>query len=394
MVKKTNKQLLLCPGPVNTADNVKMAVVLNEIGHREKEFEQLMQRLQAKLLAVFQIRRKKAYVPVVITGSGTAANEAVLSSIVGKKHILVLSNGEFGERLFAISSVHNSHTKHIRFDWGTRIEVAKVENYLKTHRVDIIAMVHHETSSGMLNPAYAIGQLAAKHNLLFILDTVSSAGAEKIDLEKWNVSFCTTSASKSLGSLPGLSLIIGKREEFEKLKDIPARTMYLNLYKFYEYAVNLRQTPNTPAVQLFFALEQAADNILAQGISFHLAQRKHLAETMRRGLSQLGLTFLIDEKDMSSALTTVVVPNTLPVAALKEELRKKNIIVYDGKGPFKGKVFQVATIGEINEKDIAFFLRTLKMILHTYSTASKKAHPFAASLARLSSPALAVQKAS
>lgn len=246
----------------------------------------------------------------------------------------------------------------------------------------------------MLNPAHEIGKLAAKYNLLFVLDTVSSAGAEKIDLEKWNVGFCTTSASKSLGSLPGLSLVIGKNEEFEKLKNIPPRTMYLNLYKFYEYATNLKQTPNTPAVQLFFALEQAADNILTQGVSLHLAQRKHLAEVMRQGLMKLGLTFLIDEQIMSSSLTTVIVPETLPVAKLKEELRKKNIIVYDGKGPFKGKVFQVATIGEINEKDITFFLTTLKKILLAYNIMPKKTHPFAASLARLSSPALAVQKAS
>jgi 2-aminoethylphosphonate-pyruvate transaminase len=246
----------------------------------------------------------------------------------------------------------------------------------------------------MLNPVHAIGKLAEKYNLLFVLDTVSSAGAERIDLEKWNVGFCTTSASKSLGSLPGLSLVVGKKEEFEKLKDVPARTMYLNLYKFYDYATNLKQTPNTPAVQLFFALEQAADNILANGVAFHLTERKHLADVMRRGLSQLGLTFLIDEKVMSSSLTTVVVPETLPTATLKKELRKKNIIVYDGKGPFKGKVFQVATIGEINEKDIAYFLTVLKKILVAYQASPKKTNAFAASLARLSSPALAIQKAS
>ncbi len=246
---KVKKHFLFCPGPVNIAANVKDAVQ-NEIGHRESEFSQLLGNINSKLLELYEIRDTKEYHPVVITGSGTAVNEAVLSSLPGDLHILVLSNGEFGERLYDISKIHNKNTKILKFDWAENLDLERIEKYIKRNRVDVVAMVHHETSTGMLNPLEKVGLITKKYNKMFFVDSISSAGAEKIDLEKANVAFCTGTAGKAIGSLPGVAFVIGKKEEFEKLKDVPAKTAYLNLYNFYRYSTQFSQTPNTPAVQL------------------------------------------------------------------------------------------------------------------------------------------------
>jgi|TARA_B110000967_G_scaffold196708_1_gene227610 2-aminoethylphosphonate-pyruvate transaminase len=364
---KSKKYLLFTPGPVNVKGNVRMAICKEDICHREQDFDVLLQSIEKKLLQLFEIKNTSNYRAVVITGSGTAANESMISSAVGNKNILIISNGEFGERLFHVSEVHNKNTFVLKFGWGKKIDLEKVETFIKKNKIDIIAMVHHETSSGLLNPIEEVGMLSKTYNILFIVDCVSSSGAEPIDLEKCNISFCSGSSSKAICSYPGLSFVVGKKQEFEKLKDIQAKTMYLSLYKFYHFTHTISQTPNTPAVPLFFALEQSLENILQEGVSNRHRDIFNRANILRMGMKKLGLKFLIDENDMCSVLTTVYVPEYIEVGILRQKLRKKNIIIYEGKGVFKDKVFQVGNIGELSLTEIQFFLDTLQEILQNFN---------------------------
>lgn len=356
-----SNQKLFCPGPVNVAQNVREAVATYEIGHREKEFSCLLKSLNSKLLSVFEVEDTTKYLPVVITGSGTAANEAVLSSVAGDKAILVVSNGEFGERLSMISSFHNPRTHHIKLDWGQPLDLKVIERYIKENNIKLLAVVHHETSTGMLNPIKKLGKIAQKNSVVYIVDTVSSAGAEKIEIEKSNIAFCTSSASKAIGSLPGVSFVIGKKSEFNKLKNIKAKTIYLDLYNFYKYSIEKLQTPNTPAVQTFIGLDQALTNILIEGVTKRNKYIKSLTLVLREQLSGLGFRPLIsDPKLMSSVLTTFLAPRNFDIEGLKTKLREKNIIIYSGKGPLANKVFQVGNIGNLTQGSVNYFLASLK----------------------------------
>lgn len=361
------KYLLFTPGPVNVVANVRMAICKEDICHREEDFDFLLQNIERKLLQLFEIKNTTDYRAVVITGSGTAANESMISSIVGDKNILIITNGEFGERLFHLSEVHNKNTFLVKFDWGEKIDLEKIEPFIKKNKIDVVAMVHHETSSGMLNPIEEIGALSKANNALFLVDCVSSAGAEIIDLEKCHISFCSSSSGKAVASYPGLSFVIGKKQEFEKLKDIPAKITYLNLYKFYHFTHSISQTPNTPAIPLFFALEQALENILQEGISNRYRNLLNRANLLRMGMKQMGLKFLIDEDDMCSVLTTVYTPDYIKVGILRQKLREKKIIIYEGKGVLKDKVFQVGNIGELSLTEIQFFLESLREILQSFA---------------------------
>ena len=371
-----NKYLLFTPGPVNVAENVRGAICNDDICHRESDFDDLLQRVETKLLKLFDIKNTADYRAVVITGSGTAANESMLSSVVGHKRILVLSNGEFGDRLYNISKVHNTNTSVLQFAWGEGFDLEVIQAYLATHEIDVVAMVHHETSSGILNPLEKIGRLCKERGAMFIVDCVSSAGAEVIDMEKCHIAFCSSSSSKAICSYPGLSFVIGKTNEFERLRDLPVKTTYLNLYTFYEFINKYSQTPNTPAVHLFYALEQALENILNKGIADHYAMLKDKAAMLRAGMSKLGLTFLIDEKDMCSVLTTVHLPPHVDVTLFRQKLRDKSIIIYEGKGRFKNKVFQVGNIGELSFADIQFFLDSLDNVLQSFAKDKVKIIPF------------------
>ena len=361
-----DRLFLFTPGPVNVAENVRSAICKTDICHREEDFEFLLLSIEEKLLKLFEIKETDNFRAVVITGSGTAANESILSSVVGNKNILILSNGEFGERLYNISKIHNQNTSILKFAWGEQLDLETIDAYLKNNDVDIISMVHHETSSGMLNPIEQVGQLSIVHNKMFIVDCVSSAGAEPIDIEKCNISFCSSSSSKAIGSYPGVSFVIGAKREFEKLKDMPIKTTYLNLYKFYHFITVYSQTPNTPAVPLLFAFERALLNILEEGVGNRHKHINMLANLLREGMERLGLKFLINREDMCSVLTTIHIPSHVDLDVFKSKLRDKRIIIYDGKGPFSNKVFQVGNIGTLTPDDIDYFLNSLKEVLQTF----------------------------
>lgn len=360
-----NKYLLFTPGPVNVAETLRRAICKEDICHREADFDRLLASIEQKIISLFQVRNRTRYRAVVITGSGTAANEAILSSVVGKGAILILSNGEFGERLYKTSLIHNRKTHHIKIPWGTGFNLAKIKNYLATHKIDVVSMVHHETCTGMLNPLAEIGALAKACGAIFVVDGVSSVGADVVDMEKCNIAFCSSSSSKALGSYPGLSFVIGRKKQFKKLKKHAANTTYLNLATLYHFLKSRNQTPNTPAVPLFFALETALVNILEEGVGKHVAAIQARADLLRLGMRKLDLEFLIDERKMSSVLTTVRVPLSITVKDIRDRLREKSIIIYEGKGCFAGKVFQVGNIGELSDHDIGYFLASLREVLVT-----------------------------
>ena len=362
-----HKYLLFTPGPVNVASNVRTAIAKEDICHRESDFDYLLQSVEQKLMQLFEIKNIADYRAVVITGSGTAANECMLSSVVNEQNILILANGEFGDRLYDISKIHNKNTFLLDFGWGNNIIRSEVASYLNENKIDVIAMVHHETSSGMLNSLHDIGTLSKANGSLLIVDCVSSAGAEVIDMELNHIDFFSSSSSKAIGSYAGLSFVVGQKEEFERLKSYPEKSTYLNLYKFYRFIKDVSQTPNTPATHLFFALEQALINILSEGISNRYASIKRKAYVLRQGMLDSGLTFLIQQKEMCSVLTTVNIPAHIDVTTFRNRLREKSIILYEGKGCFQNKVFQVGNIGEISFEDIQFFLVSLNEVLASYA---------------------------
>ena len=172
------KQMLLCPGPVMLSERVRNALLHSDIGHREEEFSELLDRSRLKLSQVFGVRNHDKYSTVVITGSGSAANESVLSSIGSDKRILILTNGEFGERLIYLADIHQLNIIRFQLEWGEAFKVSDIEKAIEKANPDVVAMVHHETSTGMLNPIDAVGKICKKHEKLFYVDAVSSLGAE------------------------------------------------------------------------------------------------------------------------------------------------------------------------------------------------------------------------
>lgn len=354
--------VLFCPGPVRVSPGVKAALAAPDIGHREIEFSDLLGRVREKLDRVFGARTPGLYATAVLTGSGSAANEALIGSAAVRRRLLVLANGEFGERLYETARYHDVDvTAHMQ-RWAEPFALDRIEAAMASGRFDAVAWVHHETSTGMLNPLAEVAALAHRYRLDTFVDAVSSVGGLPIDIEAHGITFCTGTANKALAGLAGLAFVCGRRDAFDALAGVRARSMYLDLYRHYRDNDKRGQTPNTPAVNLFFALDAALDELLAQGLAHRCAELEALALRLRRGFSRLGLRPIIPEPLMSPLLTTLELPDGLTSAEFHERMKAAGYVVYAGKGVFHGRVFQVANLGALTTTHCDALLATLERI--------------------------------
>lgn len=354
---------LMCPGPVNVSPRVLEAMVGCEIGHREEEFSQILCELRDNCLKVMGLSSDE-YAVVCLTGSGSAGNEAVLcSAISATDSVLALYNGEFGRRLSEISSLYNPQTQYHEQPWGSKLDLAQVEALLASQHFDWVTMVHHETSTGELQPVEAVGALCKKYGAKLFVDAVSSFMADPLDISAANITMMTTSSGKAVGMVPGLALVVGKRREFERLSNFPARNYYLNLARHYKFHETLGQTPNTPAISLFVALNEALRIVVEEGVQERFKSQSHKVKRLRDGVRGLGLSLLHEDRDLSNAVSSICLPAGMSFEYLRTRLREQGYIVYGGKGPLQEKIFQVSTMGCIEDSDIDAFLAALELCL-------------------------------
>ena len=177
------RNILLNPGPVNITEKVRQAMTLPDLCHREKEFSDLMVSIRGKLLQAFNI--EEAFTSVLVSGSGTAALEmAVSSSLSSGRSMLVIENGVYGERISKLCDVYNFHYHSIKQDWGIPPNLNDIENKLKTQNdIEVVSLVHHETTTGLLNPLQSVGELAKKYGKIFLVDCISSIAGDEIDFK-------------------------------------------------------------------------------------------------------------------------------------------------------------------------------------------------------------------
>ena len=342
---------LMCPGPVNVSKRVQDAM-RSEIGHREPEFSSLLRAIRSNCLQIMGLSADD-YAMVVVTGSGSAGNEAVITSALQPgDRILSLVTGEFGRRLGDISEIYNPHTVKYEQPWATALDLAKVEELLQNGHFDWVTMVHHETSTGELQPVREVGALCRKYGARLFVDAVSSFMADPLDLDACNVSFMNTSSGKAIGMGPGLSLVIGKKSEFQKLASHPVRNYYLSLARHYDFFERKSQTPNTPGISLFLALNEALKIIREEGVENRFQFQALKARTFRDDIARIGLHLLHSDHVLSNAVSTVCLPDHVSFDELRAALRDRGFVVYGGKGPLADHIFQVSTMGYVDCDDV------------------------------------------
>jgi 2-aminoethylphosphonate-pyruvate transaminase len=349
--------VLFSPGPVMTSARVKAALVHHDVCHRDDDYAAVVGRLQAKLRPVFGA--SPAHEMLLLTGSGTAAMEMAIASVVpsGKK-LLVIANGAFGERLDEIAALHRIPRVVLRYAWGELPSGRDVARALEGDP-DIAAavMIHHETSVGLLNPIGEVGRLCHARGVTLIVDGVSAVGAEDVDVERDHVGVCYSSANKCLHSVSGVSFLCVAPEVWERIANIEPRVYYLDMLRYRRYLTELRQTPFTPAVSSFFALETALDELAEQGgvPARREVYRKRILR-IRRVFTDLGFESFTHTGRESHTISTFHLPDFLTVDALYEGMKARGFIIYRAKGDLAARHIQVANMGEITDGTLDAFL--------------------------------------
>ncbi|PRY39675.1 pyridoxal-phosphate-dependent aminotransferase family protein [Umezawaea tangerina] len=362
-----SRTVLLNPGPVNVHERVRSALAYPDVCHREPEVADLMTRVRAKATAV--CGGDETCTSVLLAGSGTAALEAAVSSVVpADGRILVLDNGNYGLRIHLIVATHGIDETYLEFGWTNPIDPAAVERALVDDpTITHVAMVHHETSTGMLNPVRAIGEITHRLGRSLLVDAISSVGAESFDMLADHVDWCVATANKCLEGLPGVSFVCAPRSRFEELADVPAHTFYLDLHGHYRGQAIVGAPLFTPAVQVMFAFEQALDLVLEETVTGRAARYAELAAQVRAGLAERGMEFLLPAEHWSNSVTNVMVPDGVRYADLHDGLKDEGYVVY-GVQEELGAVFRVANMGQLDEADIKGFFSALDRVLPAVRT--------------------------
>jgi 2-aminoethylphosphonate-pyruvate transaminase len=357
------KEILLNPGPVNLSPRVRKALLRPDLCHREAEFIKLQNNIRANLLKIYNLPQKD-WTAVLLTGSGTAAMEAMLTGMVPDDgHVLIIENGVYGERLTRMAEIYHIRHTRLHHAWGEQVSLRALEKIIQQNSFSHVAVIHHETTTGRLNDLASIAKICTSKNIALLVDGVSSFGAETIRFREWNIAACAATANKCLHGVPGTSFVIVNRHAVGKAKVTP-RTLYLDLGKYLQQQ-DANGTPFTQSVQCFYALDEALKELKAKGgLKQRQKQYRQHMKIIRAGLTRLGIQPLIDEKDCSCVLHAYHLPKGISYTKLHDALKKNGFVIYAGQGGFAKTMFRVSAMGAITKADIQRFVKVMGEIIN------------------------------
>lgn len=353
-----NRLVLLNPGPVNVSDAVRAAMAGPDWCHREDEAYDLVDETRALLSQCFGLDR--AWSPVLLGGSGTCAVEAMIASCVpqGKK-ALVVRNGVYGDRMAQMCRAHGVETVDVAAGWFDRPAPDALARSL-TPDVGALLLVHHETTTGLLNDVAAVGALARSRGVRVLLDSVSGLAGEALDFAHADVVACT--ANKCVQGLPGVAFVLARRDVLEAEAKAPARSVYLHL-PTYHARQESRDTPFTPPLQVIMAMRQALTELRDETVAGRVARYAGYGARFRAGFEAMGLTLSLPPALRSNTITTVKLPPGATYEVLHDALKREGFVIYAGQGDLRRQVFRVANMGNLATDDIDRCLSVLRGLL-------------------------------
>lgn len=356
--------ILLNPGPVNVSDRVRKALAIPDMCHRESECGELIQNVRQKLLQAFVPGAESEYTAILLTGSGTAAVEAaVLSCLPMAKRVLTINNGMYGQRISDIVTSQRLGIPEIKLDWDTVPDLEKIRTVLKLHKeVQTVAIVHHETTVGLINPVNEIAKMVDDMNRVCVVDSVSGLGGESLDIAGSHMYVVAGTAGKCIQGFPGASFVLIRTGFIERIAKYPKRSMYLNLSRYFE-AQEQGSVPFTPAIQVYAALDEALNELLEEGVQNRIQRYARSAALIREGLGALGIKAVLPSERQSNSLTAFYLPEGLIYQDLHDRLKARGYVIYAGQGHLSDKIFRVANMGALTQADFEGFVTVFKEIV-------------------------------
>ena len=359
-------RILMGPGPCNVDPRVMLALAKPLLGHLDPDFIRIMHQVQDLLRYVFATRNS---LTIPISGTGTAAMEAAFVNVVepGDK-VLICVNGFFGERMVEIAGRCGAEVKKLSVTWGEPFELAEVEKELQAFRPKVLALVHAETSTGVLQSLEEFPPIMKKFpETLLLVDTVTSLGGHPVKADEWGIDVCYSGTQKCLSCPPGLAPITFSSKAVERIKNRTnkVQSFYLDMDTLGKYWGSEMTYHHTAPVSMNYALLEALRIVQEEGLDrrFERHRRNHLA--LAAGIEAMGLRMLVEPQHRLWSLNTIAIPEGIDdVKARKSLLEEYNLEIGGGLGPLKGKIWRVGLMGyNSNERNVLFFLTVLEQTL-------------------------------
>lgn len=353
--------IIFSPGPANISERVRKALTLPDIGHREEEASWLLKDVKTLLAQALKIEGQPFEI-VVFSGSGTLAIEALLASLAGwEKTLFLVSNGLYGERARDIALTYGIRVKELSLDWGELPDLAEVAEEMKRPEIGGVYLIHHETTTGLLNPLEEVSLLAKRYDKLVLSDTISSLGGERIDFG-WGLDAVVGTANKCFRGVPGVSFAILSEDFLSVARKREKRSYYSDLLTHFERE-RKDETPFTPPVHALFAFREALRETLDEGVENRISHYRDISRLMRAGLNEAGLRLFLPEELYSNTMTSVYLPPGLGYQELHDKIKERGFVIYNSQGHLRGAVFMLGVVGVISEQDIRSFLAVLREVL-------------------------------
>jgi len=357
-------KILFTPGPLTTSPTVKQAM-LRDLGSRDYAFIGIVRDVRARLLDLAQAK-KGEYECVIMQGSGTFSVESVISSsIPAEGKLLILVNGAYGRRIHSIAKVHNIAAEVLDFGEDTLVDPATVSAALtKDPAITHVAIVHCETTTGIINDINAIGQVVTAAGRRYIVDSMSAFGGVEVNVPAGNIDFIVSSSNKCVEGVPGFAFVIAKKVALDECRG-RARTLVLDLYAQWEGLEKDGQFRFTPPTHSLLAFHQALLELEAEGgIKARAARYRANHDLMISGMRALGFKPFLPDSLQGNIITSFYYPRDpkFDFSVFYGKLNDRGYVIYPGKVS-TAECFRIGHIGRMDTNDAQDLLAAIRDVV-------------------------------
>jgi alanine-glyoxylate transaminase/serine-glyoxylate transaminase/serine-pyruvate transaminase len=312
------------------------------VSHLDPLMLVLLDDVRARLTRVF--RAPEGSFAFAVSGTGTAGMETVVANLVEPgKRVLVIVSGYFGDRLAQMCERYGATVTRLEGEWGRATDPEALRRQLANGRVDIVAMVHAETSTGVLNPVRELAAIAREHDALVVVDAVTSFGGHPLEIEAWNIDACYSCTQKCLGAPAGLAPVVFTPRAIERR--VACRSFYFDLGLLEDYWLR-RKYHHTMSSTLVYALDEALAIVEEEGLEARWNRHERNHRLLLDALKPHGLTVLPPEGERLWTLNAVTVPSGIDEATVRKHLLEAfNIEIGAGLGPLAGRIWRIGLMG-------------------------------------------------
>ena len=360
---KVPTRILLGPGPSEANARVLKAMTTPMLGYLDTAFVHVMDDTVALLRQVFGTENPLTF---PVSGTGTAGMEAALVNVIEPGDAVVVGvNGYFGGRIADIATRCGGEVTTVEAEWGTHIPAERIAEAVTKTRPKLLALVHGETSTGILQPLDEAIAIAHQHDALFLADCVTTLGGQPVDVDARRIDIAYSCTQKCLAGPPGLSPITFSERALNVIRQrkTPVQSFYLDITLLEQYWLGKKRAyHHTVSMSLIYALREALRVVMEEGLAARYRRHEQHAQALLSGAKAIGLEPAAEEGYRAPMLTTLCIPDGCDDVTIRKELLEEDgIEIGGGLGVFAGKVWRIGLMGESsNERNVTLVLNALE----------------------------------